>query len=293
MGAGLTGAARESGNGSGEATGQDRGGLVLRRHGVTLSGAGSTVLVFGHGFATDQRVWRHIRPWADRYFRTMAFDLAGCGPSGGGSHDEFRHATLDGYAEDLVDVLDAAGIDRCVYIGHDSGAMVGVLAALRAPERFERLVLLGPTPCPVRRHGWRAGLDAWEVCRLVAGIAADYPAWAMAFAAIAVGGPLAPAAAQEVAACLLAVRPDVAAQQAAVAFQTDLRGWIDEVPVAAAIIAVRNDPLVPLAACQYLAGLWPSTTLDELEGRSHLPQLTAPAPIIGILARRLSDLVRT
>ncbi|HYG89501.1 MAG TPA: alpha/beta fold hydrolase [Azospirillum sp.] len=264
---------------------------VLRRHNVTVSGSGHKALVLGHGFGTDQRVWRRVRPWADRHFLTISFDAAGSGLDGSG-YDGFRHGSLAGFAEDLLAILDAFEIGNCVYVGHETGAMAAVLASILAPDRFERMVLLAPCACGVDREHYRSGIDAVTMRRMIGCMTVNYTAWVREFASLAVDGPPNSASAEEVASCLAAIRPDVAFRLAMVAFQSDLRGWIDDFEVSAVLVHTGDDPLVPDAAVRYLYTLWPFVEREVLPVSGHLPHLTAPDLVVGVLARHLSDVAR-
>lgn len=264
---------------------------VLRRHSVTVGGCGHKALLLGHGFGTDQRAWRRIRPWAERHFLTISFDFAGSGRDGSG-YDGFRHGSLAGFAEDLLAILDAFGIGACAYVGHGSGAMAGVLAGILEPGRFERMVLLAPSACGVDRGRYRSGIDAATMRRMIACMVINYAAWSREFAALAVDAPPASPETAEVASCLAAVRPDVAFRLAAMAFQSDLRGWIDDFEVPAVLVHGEGDPLVPPEAAEHLRALWPFAESEMLAVSSHLPQLTAPDLVIGVLARHLKDVAR-
>ena len=50
----------------------------------------------------------------------------------------------DVHVADLVDTLDAAGIERASVVGHSFGGLLGILLAAAAPDRVERLALLDP-----------------------------------------------------------------------------------------------------------------------------------------------------
>jgi len=263
---------------------------VLRRHNVTVGGCGHKALVLGHGFGTDQRVWRRIRPWAERHFLTISFDAAGCGDGTG--YDGFRHGSLAGFAEDLLAILDAFGIESCAYVGHEAGAMAGVLAGILAPRRFERMVLLAPSACGVDRDRYRSGIDAVTMRRMIACMTLNYPAWSREFAALAADAPPSSPETAEVAACLGAMRPDVAFRLAAVAFQSDLRGWIDDFEVPAVLVHGEDDPLVPPEAARHLHALWPFAERETLAVSGHLPHLTAPELVVGVLAKHLKDVAR-
>jgi pimeloyl-ACP methyl ester carboxylesterase len=112
----------------------DAGGL--RTH-VALAGpddAPPVVLV--HGWPQNWWSWREVIPALAERFRVIAPDLRGHG---------WTEAPPTGYdkeqlASDLLALLDALGIERSTWIGHDWGGWTGFLAALRAPERFERML---------------------------------------------------------------------------------------------------------------------------------------------------------
>ena len=108
----------------------------LRTH-VALAGpddAPPVVLV--HGWPQNWWTWRAVIPALAERFRVIAPDLRGHG---------WTEAPPTGYdkeqlASDLLALLDALGIERATWIGHDWGGWTGFLAALRAPDRFERML---------------------------------------------------------------------------------------------------------------------------------------------------------
>ena len=116
----------------------DAGGL--RTH-VALAGPDDgepTLLV--HGWPQNFYEWRDvIPPLVAAGRRVICPDLRGHGwtdaPAGG--YDKEQLAT------DVLALLDALRVERVTWVGHDWGAWTGWLAALRAPERIERLVNFG------------------------------------------------------------------------------------------------------------------------------------------------------
>jgi pimeloyl-ACP methyl ester carboxylesterase len=114
----------------------DAGGL--RTH-VALAGADDAPpVMLVHGWPQNWWTWRHVIPFLAQRFRVIAPDLRGHG---------WTEATTTGYdkeqlASDLLAVLDALGIERATWVGHDWGGWTGFLAALRAPERLDRLLTL-------------------------------------------------------------------------------------------------------------------------------------------------------
>lgn len=114
----------------------DAGGL--RTH-VALAGAqGAPPILLVHGWPQHWWAWRRVIPALAERHRVIVPDLRGHG---------WTQAPGTGYAKeqlatDLLALLDALAVERVTWIGHDWGGWVGQLAALRAPERIERLLVL-------------------------------------------------------------------------------------------------------------------------------------------------------
>src|SRR3954463_16735081 len=119
---------------------------ILSRNNVNVFGAGSQPMLFAHGFGCDQNMWRFVAPaFADDY-RIVLFDYVGAGKSDLAAYNAERYASLEGYAQDVLDVCHALDLKDVIFVGHSVSSMVGVLAANREPDLFERLVLIGPSP---------------------------------------------------------------------------------------------------------------------------------------------------
>src|SRR5438309_206831 len=121
-------------------------GDILHRNNVKTFGHGTQPMLFAHGFGCDQNMWRFVAPaFADDY-TIVLFDYVGSGKSDLTAYDPERYSALDGYAQDVLDVCHALDLHDVVFVGHSVSAMVGVLAANREPDRFARLILIGPSP---------------------------------------------------------------------------------------------------------------------------------------------------
>ena len=84
---------------------------VLRRNNVTRAGRrDGPPLVLVHGFGCDQAMWRFVTPAFTGTHDVVLLDLVGAGGSDAGAYDPVRHAALEGYAQDLVEVLEALGL---------------------------------------------------------------------------------------------------------------------------------------------------------------------------------------
>lgn len=138
----------------------------LRMHVAEAGPADGPPLVLLHGWPQHWWCWRGvIGPLAAAGFHVVAPDLRGSG---------WSDAPADGYdkeqlATDVLGLLDAMGIERCAFAGHDWGAWTGQLIALRAPERIERLLLCNIAAVwgADRR---RTALNAWRFAYQVIGV---------------------------------------------------------------------------------------------------------------------------
>jgi pimeloyl-ACP methyl ester carboxylesterase len=107
----------------------------VRLH-VALAGeATAPPLLLVHGWPQNWWAWRELIPQLAERHRVVAPDLPGFGWSQPADNYEKEH--LAGL---LLGLLDTLGIGTVTWIGHDWGGWIGYLAALRAPERFERML---------------------------------------------------------------------------------------------------------------------------------------------------------
>ncbi|MBV9881311.1 MAG: alpha/beta hydrolase, partial [Gemmatirosa sp.] len=125
---------------------------VLARNNVHVTGRGTQPMLFAHGFGCDQHMWRFVAPAFEDDYRVVLFDYVGSGKSDLGAYDAARYGRLDGYADDVLDVCHALALEDVIFVGHSVSSMVGVLAANREPELFDRLILVGPSPCYINHR---------------------------------------------------------------------------------------------------------------------------------------------
>ena len=118
---------------------------------VQTAGDGRPVMLV-HGWPQHGDIWRHVAPeLVAAGCRVVVPDLRGHGRSEAPPGD-YAKAT---FASDLIDVLDALGLDAVDLVGHDWGGYAGFLAVLDHPERFRRYVAVDIAP------PWRTKPTPW------------------------------------------------------------------------------------------------------------------------------------
>lgn len=103
-------------------------------------GEGTQTLIFIHGLATYLPSWYPVVEGLKKHFRCIAIDLPGYGRS---SKKRYP-AKLSFYAEAILQLIEQLELENPVLVGHSMGGQVAVTTALKAPEQFEKLILLAP-----------------------------------------------------------------------------------------------------------------------------------------------------
>ena len=63
-----------------------------------------------------------------------------------------------------------------IFVGHSVSAMIGVLAAVAGPDRFAKLVLVGPSPRYIDDGAYVGGLRA-DIIELLESSESNYLGW--------------------------------------------------------------------------------------------------------------------
>ncbi|MER8774004.1 alpha/beta fold hydrolase [Mesorhizobium sp. M0563] len=99
--------------------------------------AGQPVLVLSNSIATTLRMWDMQVNELSKHFRVLRYDFRGHG----GSSVPAGACSLDRLGRDVIELLDALGIERVHFLGLSLGGFVGQWLGIHAPERIERLIL--------------------------------------------------------------------------------------------------------------------------------------------------------
>lgn len=264
------------------------GNTILEALNVRVVGSGDRILVFAHGTGTDQSVWQRILPYFTPNYRVILYDLV-CAGSVNPDHFDFRrYSTLDAFVDDLLSILEALSVKRCFYVGHSVSGMIGILAAIRRPDLFAKLVLVGASPRFLNDKEYHGGFESAEIEKVFSAMEANYEAWVNGFAPLAVGADV-PAAVREFSRTLFNMRPDITLFVSRTVFNSDLRGVLGLVKVPCCIMQTAKDVSVPASVALYLRDhLAGKNTVEMLDTEGHLPHLSAPALFAQKLRRALS-----
>ena len=233
-------------------------------------------MLFAHGFGCDQNMWRFVAPRFESDFRVVLFDHVGAGGSDPSAYDPDRYASLAGYAEDVLDICQALDLENVVFVGHSVSAMIGVLAAVREPERFAKLVLVGPSPRYIDDEGYTGGFAESDIDELLDSLESNYLGWSAAMAPVIMGNAQRPELGEELTASFCRTDPDIARRFARVTFLSDNRADLAAVRTPTLVLQCSDDVIAPTVVGEYVRDAMPNSELMLLDATGHCPNLSAP-----------------
>jgi sigma-B regulation protein RsbQ len=256
---------------------------IIHRHNVKEAGDGETVMVFAHGFGCDQNMWSSVAPAFEDRYRTILFDHIGAGGSDLSAYDPARYASLDGYADDVVDLCRALDVRGGVFVGHSVSAMVGILASKRAPELFESLVLVCPSPRYIDDADYVGGFSQAQVEELLDFLDSNHMGWSQAMAPAIMGNPDRPELGEELTNSFCRTDPDIAKRFARTTFLADNRADLQGVAARCLVIQCSEDVIAPQEVGEYVHRNLANSELVLLDATGHCPNLSAPEATIAAM----------
>ena len=247
----------------------------VRLHTVVF-GDGPRTLVAVGGWTGSWEVWEEpIAQLTARGWRCVAYDHRGSGES----PVDPALISVEALVDDVIGVLEAVGVERCILAGESQGGAIAQYAAVRSPARFDGLVLSAPARTG---RSERTGGFA-DACR------SDYPAAVDQFVSACFPEPDSGHIKRWATNVLLRAEPEQAARM--------IEMWGDEsvaeldptqIDTPTLILHGTADAIVPIEASRQLVELLPNAELLELEGSGHVPTMTHPNDVVDAILGRFS-----
>jgi sigma-B regulation protein RsbQ len=256
---------------------------TTQRNAVTVTGNPTgQPMMFAHGYGCDQNMWRFVHPaFADDY-KIVLFDHVGNGKSDLAAYGD-KYATLDGYADDILEIIHEHDLHDVIFVGHSVASMMGVLAANREPERFDRLVLIGPSPRYIDDEDYVGGFGHPDIEEMLESLDSNYLGWSSAMAPVIMGNPDRPELGEELTNSFCRTDPEIARTFARVTFLSDNRDDLVKLRVPALILQCSDDVIAPAAVGDYVHKHAAQSTLVTMNATGHCPNLSAPEETIAAI----------
>lgn len=262
---------------------------IIGRNNVRVSGSGTQPMLFAHGFGCDQNMWRYVAPAFESEYKVILFDYVGSGKSDLGFYDAERYSSLEGYAEDVLDICHALDLRDVIFVGHSVSSMIGVLAANREPELFDRLVLIGPSARYVNDlPEYQGGFERPDLEGLLQMMDSNYIGWANFLAPVIMKNDDRPELAEELEASFCSTDPIIARRFAEATFFADNRADAAQVTVPSLILQCADDSIAPQSVGEHLRETMKGSTYRLLDVTGHCPQLSHPSATIDAIREYVS-----
>jgi sigma-B regulation protein RsbQ len=248
---------------------------IERRNNIRILGNGPATMVLAHGFGCDQSMWRHFVPAFSQTHRIVLLDLVGSGGSDLDAYDEEKYGSLQGYADDLLEIIDHCG-GPVTFVGHSVSAMIGLLASIAAPGKFVSHVMVGPSARYIDDTGYRGGFSRRDIDELLDTMDSNYLGWSSTMAPVIMGAPDHPELGQELTNSFCRTDPRIAKHFARVTFLSDHRAELSKSTVPTLILQCTDDLIAPVAVGEFIQKSIVGSTLVIIKNTGHCPHLSAP-----------------
>lgn len=238
-------------------------------------------LVLWHGWGMHPAAWDGLAAQLASQHRITPHAQALPGYAGSAAPETY---TMDALTDALLADV-AAPITLC---GWSLGAMLALHATQRHPDRIARLILIGATPSFVQRTSWPHGMTPEALAEFAKTVEADPKTALKRFIGLFNQGDLSSRSIGRALAQAVSIDafPPAAILAAGLALlrDTDLRELAPRIAQPTLLLHGAHDPLMPLAAAEWLAAALPQARLEVLPDAAHTPFLSDPARCAALIA---------
>lgn len=257
---------------------------VIVRNNVKVLGEGERTILFAHGFGCDQSMWQYITPAFAKEFRIVLFDYVGSGNSDLTSYATEKYSNLNGYKQDVLDIIDTLELNNIIFVGHSVSSMIGMLASIERPAHFERMIMIGPSPRYLNEgKDYIGGFEKSDITELLDMMEMNFLGWASYLAPIAMNNPELPILTKDLERSFISNDPVIAREFAEATFLSDHRSDLAEATVPTLIMQCSDDSIVPIEVGEYLHRHLKNSTLRLMEAKGHYPHISHPKETIELI----------
>lgn len=250
---------------------------LIARNNVRFAGRGRQPMLLAHGFGCDQAMWRFMVPEFEATHRLVLFDHVGSGGSTLEAYSTAKYSSLQGYANDVVELCRTLELNDVIFVGHSVSAMIGALASIKAPELFHSLVMVAPSACYMNKEDYYGGFEPHEIEEMLVVLDSNYLGWSAAMAPAIMGNPNRPELADELSSSFCRNDPAIARHFARVTFTADNRADLPKITTPTLVLQCSDDSIAPEAVGRYVHEHVGDSRFVKLEASGHCPNLSAPA----------------
>lgn len=246
-------------------------------------------MLFAHGYGCDQNMWRFVYPSFEDGYKIVLFDHTGAGNSDESLYSYEKYSSLDGYAEDILEICEELELENVILVAHSVSSMIAVLAAAKEPGRFSKLILIGPSARYINDGDYNGGFSKEDIEELIEALESNYLGWAANMAPVIMGNGEKPELGEELTNSFCRTNPEIAKHFARVTFLSDNREDLVSVKVPTLIMQCSEDVIAPREVGEYVHQNIKGSSLRILNATGHCPNLSAPEETIAVIKDFLQE----
>jgi sigma-B regulation protein RsbQ len=256
---------------------------ILKRNNVKVIGKGNKSIVFAHGFGCDQHSWDFMKDAFIEDYKVILFDFVGSGKSDLSAYDPAKYSSLEGYAQDVLDICEVLDLHDIIFVGHSVSSMIGLLAAIKEPSYFQKLIFIGPSAKYINEEGYIGGFDRSDLESLFEFMDNNYLGWSESLAPAIMGNAERPELGKFLTNSFCSTDPDIAKQFARVTFFSDNRKDLPQLKIASLTLQCSDDIIAPVSVGRYVHDHIENSKMVMLNAKGHCPHISEPEETIAAI----------
>ncbi|KIL51351.1 hypothetical protein KP77_08630 [Jeotgalibacillus alimentarius] len=252
---------------------------IQKRNHVQVTGNGEQTIMFAHGFGSSQQAWKQVVQAFEEDYKVVLFDYVGSGNSAKHAYSSDRYQSLEGYAEDVIEVCDDLNLKNIIFVGHSVSGMIGTIAAGKRPELFRQIMMIAASPRYLNDEGYHGGFDEESISGMLDMMEKNFNEWARYLAPVASKNEDRPELAENFEQQLLSNDQLIAREFAKATFLVDMRADLKHVETPIVIMQPSDDTIVPHEAALYLVKEFPDSEFVVLKATGHNPHISHPEEV--------------
>jgi len=264
---------------------------VRLRNNVKVSGIkNAPTLMLAHGFGCDQNMWRFMLPELEKHFQVVLFDYVGSGNSLLRDYSRDKYSTLEGYAEDIVEIIGTLQLSDVTIIGHSVSSIIASIASICKPGIIKNIIMVCPSPCFLNKPpDYQGGFEQSDLEELIDLMDKNYIGWANYLAPLVMGGAQSPELIGELSGSFCSTDPIVAKTFAKATFFSDYRAMLKDISCTVLILQSSSDALANVSVGHYMAENIANSELVVVNAEGHCLHMTNHQQIMPIILHFLES----
>lgn len=257
---------------------------IVKRNNVNIVGSGEKTLFLAHGFGCDQNMWRFMLPDLMPHYKVVLFDYVGSVNTDLNHYDQVRYSSLEGYAQDVLEICEALNLQDIIFVGHSVSNMIGLIASIQQPNFFSSLAMICPSPCFLNfKPDYIGGFEKSDLDELFNLMDKNYIGWANYLAPLVIGANHSEKLIAELSGSFCSTDPTIAKNFAKATFFSDYRHLLREAKHPVLIFQSTHDSLASTDIGEYMLEQLPGAELKLIEAEGHCIHMTYPNVVNQVL----------